>query len=86
MSHSIIYFRSIHSSRALFMSRSAREPATPKRALINLEVIYTDLYPSELSGVCAFLSKSHIIFIDSFFCRNNPFKIVSQGHRISNIK
>ena len=67
MSHSIIYFRSILYSRALLMSRSARVPATPKRALINLEVIYTDLYPSELSGVHALLSKSHIIFIDSFF-------------------
>ena len=31
------------------------------------EVINQDLYPSELRGVLAFLSKSHIIFIDSFF-------------------
>ena len=31
------------------------------------EVINQDFYPSELRDVLAFLSKSHIIFIDSFF-------------------
>ena len=68
MSLSIISFRSFLSSPHRHYFRPAHpEYVQPQKSFEKpTEVIYPDLYPFELSGVHAFWSKSHILFIDFF--------------------